>query len=185
MTERSSLKTIRQTGRCRFAPPTMLRIALTHQGGFTLVELLLGVSILTVLVTGMSSGVFRAFRDVDFQRSGLNSLDESRRVIQYITRDLQVATGTNLIDGASQVATVSITSKDPQTGVTHNTVYSLSGQNLVRTVDGVAVNVGRNITAIGFSRSGVLFSVSLTSTTDGNTASAVNSTWNVYQRIAP
>lgn len=187
MTECRFSKSVRQTGPSRFALSTMRQTGLARQGGFTLVELLVSVSIMTAVVTGLSAVVFRAFRDVPFQRSGLSSLDESRRVLVSVSRDLQVATATNLINGASPVPSVTITAKAPGTALTHTTVYSRSGNNLVRTLDGVPGIVGRNITAAGFSvsGSGALFTVTLTSTTDNNATSAVTSAWNVYKRTGP
>jgi prepilin-type N-terminal cleavage/methylation domain-containing protein len=159
---------------------------LIEEHGFTLVELLVGVSIMTVIVTVMASGLTQGFRGVWFQRSGLTSLDETRRILPTITQDLQVATATNLVNGAAPVASVSITSIDPETyptPTTHTTTYSRSGNNLVRTVDGVPQTVARNIADVNFSVSGSTYTVELTARAEGSSSSEETSTWTVYGRV--
>ena len=155
--------------------------------GFTLVEMAVSMTIMTLVATVMASGVYQAFRAVPFQRSGLNSLDETRLTLLPITRDLQVATATSLTNGAAAVSPpVTFTSINPTTSVTRTTTYSLSGTNLLRKVDsGVAKTIGRNVSAVTFALSGSEYTLSLTSTTEGNQASAVTSTWTVYKRTAP
>lgn len=161
------------------------RPRLAGEGGFTLVELLVGITIMAMVTTVLASGISQAFKHARFQRTGLTSQDESRRLYLVITRDLQIATATDLVDGAAPVSSVTITWVDPNTSAVHTTAYSLSGTNLVRNVDGVSMTAGRNISAIGFSRSGLLFTVSATATSEGNANTAVTSTWNVYKRTAP
>ena len=164
-----------------------LRTGLTGQRGFTLVEMLVSMTIMTLVATVMSAGIYQAFRAVPFQRSGLNSLDETRRTFLPITRDLQIATATSLTDGALAVSPpVTFAAINPTTSATRTTTYSLSGTNLLRKVDsGVAKTIGRNVTAATFALSGSEYTLSLTSTTEGNKASAVTSTWTVYKRTAP
>ena len=160
------------------------------QAGFTLVELVVAVSITAMVVSIMASGVIQSFRAVVFQRTGLTAMDETRRIIPVITKDLHVATLTNLEDGAAVVPTVQITSTVPDPDATHTIDYVLSGTNLVRirdqgTGDEVSWTVGRYVSDVEFSVSGSLFTVTLTVTDEGNTQSEVTSTWNVYQRSSP
>ena len=160
------------------------------QAGFTLVELVVAVSITAMVVSIMASGVTQSFRAVLFQRTGLTAMDETRRIIPVVTEDLRVATQTTLEDGADPVSTVEITSTDPDPVATHTTDYVLSGTNLVRirdqgTVDEASWTVGRYVSAVEFSVSGSLFTVTLPVTDEGNTESVVTSTWNVYQRSSP
>lgn len=161
------------------------RPRLAGERGFTLVELLVGITIMAMVTTVLASGISQAFKQATFQRTGLTSQDESRRLYLVITRDLQIATVTDLVDGAAPVSSVTITSVDPNTSATHTTAYSLSGTNLLRNVDGVPMTAGRNISAIGFSRSGSLFTVTATATSEGNANTAVASAWNVYKRTTP
>ena len=164
---------------------SLFRTGPAGQRGFTLVEMLVSTTIMTLVATVMATGIYQAFRAVPFQRSGLSSLDETRRMFLPITKDLQIATATSLTDGALAVSPpVTITSIKPASSPIEfrYTCYSLSGANLVRIVDdeptcssGASRTVGRNITAAEFSRSGSVFTVTLTSTTEGNTASAVTS----------
>ena len=166
---------------------------LAGQRGFTLVEMLVSMTIMTLVATVMATGVYQAFRAVPFQRSGLSSLDETRRMFLPLTRDLQIATATNLT--AVPASAVAITSVDPTTGGTQYTCYKIpaSSTKLVRInkatsllcSDGASRTVGRNISDVEFSVSGSVYTVTLTSTTEGNTASAVTSSWTVYKRTSP
>ncbi|MBI3744910.1 MAG: type II secretion system protein [Chloroflexi bacterium] len=154
-----------------------------RQRGVTLLELVLGIAITGIVMTLMVSALFQASANTQYQRGGLGSLDEIRRVLYAVTQDFMTATSTNLVDGAAGVATVTITTTDPSSGATHTTAYARSGNTLNRTYDGAAGVVGRYVTGITFSRAGSVVSVTATSTASG-AASAATSTWTVYLRPA-
>ena len=165
---------------------SLFRTGPAGQRGFTLVELLVSTTIMTLVATVMASGVYQAFRAVPFQRSGLNSLDEMRRILLPINRDLQIATAASPMPVSLKDGPLTIASINPLTNLGRTTSYSLSGTNLLRKVDsGAARTIGRNVTAATFALSGSVFTVTLTSMTEGNKASAVTSTWTVYKRTAP
>ena len=157
----------------------------SQQRGFTLLELIVGTAISGLIVTLIITILYQAGSNTTYQRGNLGSLDESRRLVLAITWDLQPAKTTSLSDGATVSLaggqTFTINTTDPVTSGNHTTVYSLSGANLVRTYDGTAGIIGRYVTAVSFSRSGYVYSVTATSAADG-TASAATGTWQVAQR---
>ncbi len=68
----------------------------TNQCGFTLIEMVVGLSIMAILVSALATGITQAFRAAYFQRTGAVSVDEARRIIPIITKDLQTAKSTRL-----------------------------------------------------------------------------------------
>jgi prepilin-type N-terminal cleavage/methylation domain-containing protein len=164
-----------------------------NQGGYTLIEALVGIAVMAIIVSVMASGVTQAFRAAYFQRTGATAVDEGRRLIPVVTRDLQVATQTNLIDGNPPISlapgtdlTITQQEPDPAVGVgSYTIVYSLVGSELVRSLDGTPRTVARHVASAQFSVSGAVYTVSLTTQSEGNTRSEATNTWVVYQRTIP
>lgn len=158
-----------------------------------MIEALVGISIMAIIVSVMASGVTLAFKAAYFQRTGATAVDEGRRMIPVITKDLQVATQTDLVDGAPPVSLgpgtdLTITHQEPDPlvgGGPYTIVYSLVGSDLVRSLDGTPRTVARHVLAATFSLSGSVFTVTLTTQSEGNTRSEATNTWVVYQRIVP
>ena len=157
-----------------------------NQGGFTLIEALVGVSLMAIIVAVMASGITMAFRAVYFQRTGATSVDEGRRILPIITKDLQVATGTDPMPVSLGPSTnLTITGRDPLTDMDYFIIYSLAGSNLVRTLDGTPRTVGRHVSTADFSVTGSVFTVTLITSSESNTRSAATNTWDVYKRAGP
>lgn len=167
-----------------------IRNGASNQGGYTLIEALVGVSVMAIIVSVMASGVTLAFKAAYFQRTGATAVDEGRRMIPIITKDLQVATQTSLIDGDPPISLgpgtdLTITHQVPETGAEFDVIYSLVGSDLVRTMNGTPRTVARHVLAAEFSVSNSVYTVTLTTQSEGNTRSEATNEWQVYQRTAP
>jgi hypothetical protein len=111
-------------------------------------------------------------------------------MIPVITKDLQVATQTSLIDGDPPVSLgpgtdLTITHQEPETGAEFEVIYSLVGSDLIRTMDGTPRTVARHVAAADFSVSNSVYTVTLTTQSEGNTRSEATNEWQVYQRTVP
>ncbi len=67
-----------------------------NQRGFTLIEMVVGLAIMALLVSALATGITQAYRAAYFQRTGAVSIDEARRIIPIITKDLQTAKSARL-----------------------------------------------------------------------------------------
>ena len=170
-----------------------IRNVASNQGGYTLIEALVGVAVMAIIVSVMASGVTQAFRAAYFQRTGATVVDEGRRLIPVITKDLQVSTQTDLIDGNPPISLapgtdLTIIQQEPDPAVgggPYTIVYSLAGSDLIRSLDGTPHTVARHLSSAHFSVSGAVYTVSITTQSEGNTRSEATNTWVVYQRTVP
>ena len=126
------------------------------QKGFTLAEVLVGVSILTAVMSTVGMALFQALgtetRVVD---DGL-AISELRKGLGWFAGDIKMAKSTDLVDGAPAVssATFSWTDEFQAAGTPHTISYAVVGDSLVRTYDGIAHTVTRRAVSASFSRSG-------------------------------
>lgn len=170
----------------------------SSQRGFTLIEMIVGLAIMALLVSALASGITQAFRAAYFQRTGAVSMDEARRIIPIVTKDLQTAKSTSLAVGESVELTpenpgaeLIIKFEDPLTGEKLEITYELDQSNLIRSEDEVPRTIGRHVKSVVFSvpepeileAEGV--EVTLATWTEENEATATNNAWTVYQRPAP
>ncbi len=153
----------------------------SSQRGFTLIEMIVGLAIMAVLVSALATGITQAFRAAYFQRTGAVSMDEARRIIPIITKDLQTAKSTSFVG-----TDFTIEFADPKDESTHNIVYTLEESNLIRSEDGVDRTIGRHVREVEFSITDPgIVEVTLATWTEKNEATATNNTWTVYQRPSP
>ena len=92
-----------------------------------------------------------------------------RNTMEWLSRDIQMAKTTTLVDEALPVSapvTLSWTDEFGGTTTSHSATYDLVGTDIRRTYDGATHTVGRNVTSVTFSLQGRLITVDLTSTDD-------------------
>jgi len=139
------------------------------QKGYSLLELLLVISITGTIVTITGAGVIQIMRgqpEITAKNIALADIDSATH---WIIRDLIMAQTTSLADGAPPVSGISINWSDltvwagSEGSITHLATYALAGTELQRTYDGASTTVGRYLTDIQFSLAGKLFTVTLTS----------------------
>ncbi|MCH7621263.1 MAG: prepilin-type N-terminal cleavage/methylation domain-containing protein [Chloroflexi bacterium] len=162
-----------------------------NQRGFTLIEMIVGLAIMALLVSALATGITQAFRAAYFQRTGAVSMDEARRIIPIITKDLQIAKSTSgsvTLNPEIPGAVFTITFEDPEddTPIELEIIYTLDESNLIRSEDGVDRTIGRHVREVEFSITDPgIVEVTLATWTEKNEATATNNTWTVYQRPSP
>lgn len=131
----------------RRAPPIFKDAA-----GSTLVELLVGISIMTMLTGAFSTSLFQASFIQRSWRDDVIATKEWRHAGSLFASDALNAQSTSLADGAAPVD--SVTLDWTSDGVSHTATYNLSGTKLRREFDGLSMDVARDVQAARFSRSG-------------------------------
>lgn len=112
--------------------------------GFTLVELLVSVSILTVVVSIFGTGMFQVLSIQRFWTDDVNAVREVRHAGSWFAGDALNATdvldsgGVDRLDCSPEpsVEQVTLTWSDTS-GATHNAIYSITGDQLLRDFDGI------------------------------------------------
>ncbi|MDD5082134.1 MAG: type II secretion system protein [Dehalococcoidales bacterium] len=138
--------------------------------GYTLLELLLVISITGVIVAVIGASIVQIMQgkrvDISQQATALTDIDSAT---QWLVRDLALAQTTSLVDGAQPTSNVTVSWIDTTAwaldeGTTdHEASYRISGTQLLRDYDGEETIVGRYMNNISFSLAGDTFTVTLTS----------------------
>ncbi|MBF8268043.1 MAG: hypothetical protein HW388_1551 [Dehalococcoidia bacterium] len=139
---------------------------LAGRSGFTLVEVLVAVSILTMAVGMVGSGIFQSLSVQRSWQGKMVATKEWRRAHSWFVGDALNSETTNLVDGAPAADTVTLawTGSDE---VLHTATYRLSESGLVREFDGVETVVARKVVSAAFSLSGKLLTLDLEVETGG------------------
>ncbi|MDO8491919.1 MAG: hypothetical protein Q7T04_07900 [Dehalococcoidia bacterium] len=149
----------------------MTRTLLLGQRGLTILEVVVAVGITGLLATGLGSIGYGLLRHTQANSAHVTAASATEEAARLIVQDGQSAQQTSLVAGAPAVETLTLSWIDPTNGDSHEVVYSLSGNDVVRTksVNSVVQSArtgARYMTAVGFSQpagEGRLFKVSLTS----------------------
>jgi hypothetical protein len=170
------------------------------QGGFTMLEALVGVAIMAMVATVMAAGVAMAFRAVHFQRSGGIAVDEGRRIMPQIAQDLKVSRESNLTPDVERSLDVDgdlvLTHVNPDNGSPFTVTYSLDGSNLIRTQQSAGSRtMARNVVDAVFMfcetdtepecDGARYYNVTLITAGPDTDRSRAENPWRVYQRIDP
>lgn len=158
-----------------------------NQKGFTLIEMLLAVSITSVIVIGIGSSIFQILQGrVDISQKSI-AIADIDGVAHWLTRDMTLAQTTSLIDAEPPTSNISMIWSDltawagDEGAVQNSANYTLSGTQLLRVYNGGTTIVGRYLTNAGFSVDGKMFTVTLTSR-PGMPDSAVTRTFQIQMR---
>ncbi len=141
------------------------------QKGFTLLEVLVAVAVGGILMAGILGTIHQVVLGTGRSNSQVVALTEINRAALQIRKDIQMAHNTDLSDGSPVPQGSLVLDWIEYTGFegttanrSHESSYSLSGTDLLRTYDDEVSIVGRNITYVGFTRGGRLVSVVITAT---------------------
>ena len=124
--------------------------------GFTLVEMLVGITLLTIVMSTIGTSSFQALKTQQrISEDGL-AVNELRKGLGWFAEDAKMATSTNLTDGAPATTTVTMSWRDyfnvtSTTGVLHTASYALNGDRLERTYDSSTHTVARDVVTALFS----------------------------------
>lgn len=126
---------------------------LTSASGFTLLEALIAVAVLSLALGFVGSSLFQALGIQRTWREDVVAVKEARHAASWFAGDALNAEATDLVDGAQPVSSVTLTWTDRE-GVPHTALYSASGTSLVRDFDGSQIVLARRVVSSQFSLSG-------------------------------
>ncbi|MFC2070845.1 type II secretion system protein J [Chloroflexota bacterium] len=139
------------------------------QKGFTLLELLVAMPIGAAILIVLTYSFFQiAEGRVDITQKSV-AMSDIDNATHWLARDLVMAQEVNLTDGAPPTSSLIISWSDlthwalDEGTIDYSISYALSGTELIRTYNGVAIVIGRYITDVGFSIDDRVFTVTLTS----------------------
>jgi len=144
------------------------------------VELLVAIAITGMISGVLGSAVFQFSQVTQRGQGSFEAIHDAQLVGYWVTLDGRSAQTTNLVDGAPEVQTMTLTWVD--TGQTHTVTYSLSGTELERNHNGTVKTVGRNVTSVGFARIGDVVTTNLDYSSGGRWPVSKESTYKICLR---
>ena len=141
-----------------------------HQGGFTLVEAMVGIAIFAIVSLVMTSTFLVGYKTISSEARIIAADTTVSEATISLVRDLNSAT--TLVGGTiSTTSTVTLTYGSPAETV----VYSVDARgNLIRTVNGSAGVAARGVTSVVIAVSGCYATVTIQPSATGATASTLN-----------
>ncbi len=115
--------------------------------GFTLVELLVGITLLSITMSTIGAGLFRALATQGGVVDDGLAINELRKGFSWLAGDIKMATSTNLSIGGATSSSVTLSWKDQfnDVDITHTSTYALVGDRLVRTYTSNATSTSHTI----------------------------------------
>lgn len=133
------------------------------QSGVTLAEVLVGIGILSLIMTTLGVSLFQALATEQAVVNDGRAINELRRGISWFAEDVMMAQTSDLADAASPTPSVTFSWTNEYNGATdaHSSGYALVDDRLVRTYDGGSHTVAQGLVSADFSRSGNLITAVL------------------------
>ena len=115
--------------------------------GFTLVELLVGITLLSITMSTIGAGLFRALGTQSSVVDDGLAINELRKGLSWFAGDVKMATTTNLAISGATSPSVTLSWKDQfnDVDITHTSTYSLVDDRLVRTYTSNATSTSHTI----------------------------------------
>ncbi len=122
-------------------------------GGFTLVEMLVSVGILSIVMATVGTGRFQSLKTQSGVVDDGTAINELRKGLSWFASDVKMAQTSTLINLNPAVNSVTFTWTDQfQNGsVPHTSTYAVVGDELVRTYDYNSHAVARDVVSAEFS----------------------------------
>ena len=136
------------------------------QAGFTLIEVLVSVTVGGMLATVLAASIFQLSQASAIGEARLEALHELQRAHLWISGDVHRAETTSVPDGGSTVTTADFNWTED--GNPHQCSYALAGTDLQRTCDGVRAVVARLVTTLEFSRQAAMVTIAVETTAPGD-----------------
>jgi len=152
------------------------------QRGFTLLEILVGLAVGSVLLLAALLSINQILVSTGRSNSQVVVLEEVHRAALRIKKDIQAHTSANLTDlqdGSTTFSWIDLTGLVPEN---HNSIYSLSGTELVRTFDDTPSILGRHIESLNFTDNGTYIYVVITATSSTFPPRSETLSFRVYKR---
>ena len=155
------------------------------QRGFTLLEILVVLAVGSVLLVGAFLSINQILLGTGRSNSQVVVLEEVHRAALRIKKDIQAHTSADLTDlqyGPTTFSWIDNTGFAPEDERDHNSIYSLSGTELVRTFDDVPSILGRHTTSLSFTDNGTYIYVVITATSSTFPPRSETLGFRVYKR---
>jgi len=158
-----------------------------RQKGMTLLELMAGMAIGAMIMTGVVALISQEFRGTAIARTCVTATHEVGNAARWLSQDGMMAESTDLVEGADPVDHLTLTwiERYDFANIPHSSSYSLSGTQLCRDYDGTVTTVARNISKVEFSQTGRILTVSVSCTPPWWVPTGtVQKTYRIYLRTA-
>ena len=122
-------------------------------GGFTLVEMLVSIGILSIVMATVGTGLFQSLKTQSGVVDDGTAINELRKGLSWFASDVKMAQTSTLIDLDPAVASVTFTWTDQfqDASVPHTSTYAVVGDELIRTYDSNSHAVARDVVSAEFS----------------------------------
>jgi prepilin-type N-terminal cleavage/methylation domain-containing protein len=144
---------------------------MNKQSGMTMVELIIAIAITGVIVVFLGVSIYQIVTISEYGNNRLTALHEIQNAAYWLNTDGQGAM--SAVGGSQLMLTLSDNS---------TVIYSLSGTDLIRSVDGTPLTVARNITGASFSVNDRIITINLTSSPLSRDDVSQQGTYMVYLR---
>jgi prepilin-type N-terminal cleavage/methylation domain-containing protein len=154
------------------------------QKGFTLLEILVGLSISSMLSLGALGLILCELNGTAAIKNSISAADELASAESCIGKDVMMAESTNLVNDGASSSNLSLawTERYEFSNIPHTCTYSVDNCTLIRNYDGFEFIVARNITYTGFSLNNNVLEVMLSCTPQTLESRTVDKTFSVYLR---
>lgn len=124
-------------------------------GGFTLVEMLVSIGILSIVMGTVGTALFQSLKTQSGVIDDGTAINELRKGLSWFASDVKMAQTSTLIDLDPAVDTVTFTWTDQfqDASVPHTSTYAVVGDELIRTYDSNSHAVARDVVSAEFSLS--------------------------------
>ena len=137
-----------------------------NQKGITLVELIIATAITSLIVSGLGTAIYMMITVTERGNNEMSALHDIRNAAYYVNTDAQMASITDLEEGAEPVDNLSLEWTDGY-GNSHSSSYWLSGTELQREYDSATSTVARYVSSVEFSISGSVLTFRVVSALSG------------------
>ena len=143
-----------------------------RQRGFTLVEMMVGLAILSIVALAMAGTFLVASRAVSNEARAIAADEADSAASLWLTRDLNSAAALPALPVTINLAnTLSLTYGSPPVVV----IYSVNNnRDLVRTVNGLATTAARGVTSVTVTAAGCYATVAIQPSAIGATVATFN-----------
>ena len=145
----------------------------SHQRGFTLVEIMVGLAILSLVTIAMAGTFLVASRAVSNEARVIAADEAVSGASLWLTRDLNSATTLPALPVMASIGnSFTLTYGSPPPVLV---VYSVNNnRDLVRTVNGAAITAARGITSVTVTAAGCYTTVTIQPSANGATPATLN-----------
>lgn len=155
------------------------------QKGFTLLEILVVLGVGGILMIGIVIAIFQTTAITAESSTQITALEDIKKVAFWVSRDIRMASTTNLEDGLTLDWTSWYDENGEFNPVPHSISYPPpSGGTLQRNYDDgnldLITTVGRYISNIEFSLEGNIITMTITSSPESNAETAEQRTYQFY-----